>query len=307
MPTPTAPQARSHHAERAQLAATAAVAVGARVAQAQPWAETLTLFAQFQLRAAALAIRTMAEWADAAPSTNPAAFAGVTAYGFPIAEPLIATIDRFQPAPVEALPPPWWDDAEEFERHVQQLVESEVADAARTAAQVEMNAQPGFDKYVRLLVPPSCKRCVVLAGREYDQFEAFDRHERCDCVHVPVASLDEALQRGLVRDGRELVERGQVRGLSKADTQAILDGADVGQVVNATRGTRQPGITNALNAEVFGRRVKATTYGTTKRAAWRKANPSKLVRLRPESIYRAAGGDQAEVLRLLRLYGYITT
>lgn len=305
MPTPSPQQARSHQAERARLAAAAGVAVAGRVAQSRPWAETLTLFANYQLRAARLAVTTMAEWMGEGPATNPAAFAGVTSYGFAIAEPLVATIDRFQPAPAEALPPPWWDDAAEFARRVQQLIESEVADAARTAAQVELSAQPGFSRYIRLLQLPSCKRCAVLANRLYDDEEAFDRHDLCDCIHVPVASLEDARERGLVQDVRALVEQGEVRGLSMADAQAIVDGADVSTVVNATRGTRQPGITNALTTEVFGRTVKATTYGTTKRAAWRKANPSRLVRLRPESLYRIAGSDRQEALRLLRLYGYL--
>lgn len=281
------------------------MAVGSRVAAASPWAEILTLFAQYQLQAAALAIRTMAEWAGRPATTNAAAFAGLTSYGYPISEPLIATIDLFQPAPVEALPAPWWDDAAEFTKRVQQLIESEIADAARSAAQVEMNAQPEFHTYIRLLVPPSCKRCIALAGREYKQEEAFDRHDNCDCVHVPVGSLEEALASGLVQDGRELVRTGQARGLSKADTQAILDGADLGQVIDATRGTRQPGITNALVVDLFGRSVKATTYGTTKRSAWRKANPSRQVRLRPESLYRFAK-DHDDALRLLRLYGYLS-
>lgn len=311
MPTPTVQQARSHHAERAALAATAGVAVGERIAQKRPWAETLTLFATYQLRAAALAIKVMAEWADDRPaSTNPAAFAGVTSYGFPISEPLISVIDLRQPAPVEALPAPWWDDSSAFLRNVQQLIESEVADAARSAAQVEMNAQPGFDTYVRLLVPPSCKRCVVLAGVQYSQEEAFDRHDLCDCVHVPVSGLDEALERGLVMDAVDLVKRGEVRGLSAADTRAILDGADISTVVNATRGTSAPGITNAsVDTLRVGRdllKVKTTTYGVTKRSAWRKANPSQRVRLRPEAIYQLAR-DHDAALRLLQRYGYLST
>jgi predicted ATPase len=51
--------------------------------------------------------------------------------------------------------------------------------------------------------------------------------------------------------------------------------------------------------------VKATTYGTTRRAQWRKKNPTRLVRLRPESIYEFAK-DRDDAIRLLKLYGYIT-
>lgn len=306
MPTPTPAQARSHHAERSQLAAAAAYAVAARVAQRRPWAETLTLFASYQLRAAGMAIRTMAGWGRRPPTANPAAFAGTSSLGYAISEPIVATIDRVIPAPVEDLPAPWWDDSSAFDAQLKQLIESEIADAARAAAQAEMNAQPEFQRYIRLLVPPSCKRCVVLANRVYTDLDGFERHPQCDCVHVPVASMDEALDRGLIQDPRQLVEQNLVRGLSAADRQAILDGAKISTVVNATAGTQVPGITNAVSVELFGRRVRATTHGTTKRSAWRRENPSRLIRLRPEAIYAAADGDQAEALRLLRLYGYLT-
>jgi hypothetical protein len=93
-------------------------------------------------------------------------------------------------------------------------------------------------------------------------------------------------------------------GLSKADARAIADGADPAQVVNATRGLRAPGITAAMRVEVFGRKVKATSEGTTRHAAWRKANPTRLVRLRPESIYQHAR-DRDDAIRLLKLYGYL--
>lgn len=55
--------------------------------------------------------------------------------------------------------------------------------------------------------------------------------------------------------------------------------------------------------------MKATRYGTTKRAQWRRENPSALVRLRPEAIYKIVdaeyGGDRAEARRLLKRYGYL--
>jgi len=61
-----------------------------------------------------------------------------------------------------------------------------------------------------------------------------------------------------------------------------------------------------VTADVLGHRVKATTEGTTKRAEWRRANPTRLVRLRPESIYKYAK-DREDAIRLLRLYGYLTS
>jgi hypothetical protein len=169
-----------------------------------------------------------------------------------------------------------------------------------------------------MLNPPSCARCVILAGRIYRDLDAFDRHPLCDCVMVPVENWQAAHDAGLISSAQDAFDRGDIAthrtlpngtrrrepGLSKADLQAIGDGANIVEVVNATRGLNAPGITAALRTEVFDRKVKATTDGTTKRAAWRKANPTRLVRLRPESIY-AFASDRDDAIRLLKLYGYI--
>ncbi|AIY19651.2 hypothetical protein GUY44_07445 [Pimelobacter simplex] len=173
---------------------------------------------------------------------------------------------------------------------------SEVQDAARSAGQAEMYAQ-GQAFYVRILVPPSCKRCTVLAGRIYRTDAAFDRHPGCDCTSESCASLQDALDRGLVVTPEDAFERGWIRDLTEAEMQAIRDGSDVTTVINSASGIS--------TAEVFGHRVKVTRYGTTRRAAWRKRNPSRPVRLRPESIYEIAA-DREDALRLLRLYGYLT-
>ncbi len=129
----------------------------------------------------------------------------------------------------------------------------------------------------------------------------------CNCEHWPVGTEEAAKASGLIVDPQEAFDAGQVRGLSKADAQAILDGADFSQVVNAKRAPRRgaPGITNAISAEIFGRHVEATLSGTTKRSAWRRANPKLPIRLRPQSIYQHAK-DRDDALRLLRLYGYLT-
>jgi hypothetical protein len=144
--------------------------------------------------------------------------------------------------------------------------------------------------------PPSCARCAILAGRIYRDLDAFQRHPLCDCVMVPVETWQDAHDNGLISSPQDAFDKGEVRGLSQADAQAVTDGADLIAVVNATRGIASP--------TVFGRKVKATTAGTTKRAAWRKANPTTLVRLRPESIYDFAK-DREDAIRLLKVYGYI--
>jgi hypothetical protein len=231
-----------------------------------------------------------------APITTAAVFAGVSSAGFPISEPIVATIDRFVPAPAEPLPANWWSETEAFMASLEQLIASEVADAGRSASQVEFVARPEWTNYVRMLNPPSCARCAILAGRIYRDLDAFQRHPGCDCVMVPVESWQSAHDEGLVASPDQAFRDGQVRGLSEADAKAIADGADMAQVVNAAQGIQ--------TVDTLGHRVKATTAGTTRRSAWRKANPTRLVRLRPESIYDLAE-DREDVLRLLRIYGYI--
>ena len=323
MSTPTLPQARSHYLRQRSLAALAVAAVRRLFARNRPLSEVVATVSAYQLASATASTQTVAGWADAQSAlTAASAFAGVSSMGFPISEPIVATIDRFVPAPLEPLPANWWDDASEFMASVEQLIASEVADAGRTASQVEIAVRPDWQNYVRMLTPPSCARCAILAGRIYRDLDAFDRHPLCDCVMVPVQNWQAAHDAGLVSSFDDLFKKGKLGGnrtlpdgskkwepgLSVADSRAIKDGADPIEVVNATRGTSQPGITNALRVDIFGHKgVKATTYGTTKRAQWRKRNPNRPIRLRPEAIYALAKEDRAEILRLLRLYGYLKT
>lgn len=299
----TQQQARSHHAAQTATAVAAANAIRGLFERDAGWDAILTTFAQYQLAAATQASRTMAALASRAPRVDPTRFAGVSSAGFPLSEPLVATIDQVVPAPVEPLPQPWWDDFADFMAKAEKLIEAEIQDAARSAFQAEMNAGPEWQNYVRVLLPPSCKRCVVLAGRIYRDLDGFERHPGCDCVHWPVQDWEEAHDAGLVSSPMEAFEKGLIRDLTEGERRAIEDGADITTVINSSSGIR--------TADLFGRRVKATTYGMTKRSAWRKANPSRLVRLRPESIYRIVdddfGGDPEQARRLLRLYGYLTS
>lgn len=298
MATPTLRQARSHYFRQQGIVSAAVLAVRALFKRNRPLPEIGAMVASYQFasaRASSAAIASMST--SPTPLTVPRVFMGVSSFGFPVLEPIIATIDRHVPAPTEPLPTNWWEDQiESFLAEVERVVASEVADAGRSASQVEFIARPDWTNYVRVLNPPSCDRCAVLAGRIYRDLEAFDRHPNDDCVMVPVTSWEEAHDQGYVFSAQEAFDKGHIRGLSKADAQAIADGADIGKVVNAHRGMSTP--------TVFGHKVKATTEATTKRAAWRKANPTRLVRLRPESIYEIAESRE-DAIRLLRLYGYL--
>lgn len=155
-----------------------------------------------------------------------------------------------------------------------QLVASLVQDAGRAAEGVAIAARPNIG-HVRMLTPPSCPRCVALAGRVYRYSTGFLRHPGDDCVMIPTTLANPAY----VQDPADLLERGLVTGLSKADQQAIRDGADFGQVVNVRR--------------------QAAGMTESGRALSRRGRPT------PEAIYRDAGDDRERALALLQEAGYL--
>jgi hypothetical protein len=173
-------------------------------------------------------------------------------------------------------------------RHLDRIVVTETADAARTATGVAVASDRKAGGYIRMLTPPSCDRCIVLAGRFYRWNDGFQRHPQCDCVHVPAAedaAGDTRTEPRAYFDSLTEPEQNQAFGIAGA--QAIRDGGDIPRIVNARRGIYTAG----------GR--KFTTEATTKRGTGRR------VRLMPEQIYIEAGGDRDEAIRLLKLHGYI--
>ena len=102
-----------------------------------------------------------------------------------------------------------------------------------------------------------------------------------------------------------LPEAEQNRVFTRAGAQAIRDGADIGQVVNARRGMR--------TTTSYGRRVRTTTVGAPRRGSRHTSftraqradggTPSP-VRLMPEQIY-ADAKDREDAIRLLGRFGYL--
>ena len=152
------------------------------------------------------------------------------------------------------------------------LVESIVTDAARAAEAVATAVRPDI-YHVRYVNPPCCPRCAVLAGRVYRWSDGFDRHPGCDCSMIPTTVATPYAQ-----DPNELARNGQVRGLSEADTQALLGGADLNQVVNVRQ-----------------RKASLLEGG---HALSRGGRPT------PAGIYRLAT-SRIEAVTLLGRYGYI--
>lgn len=201
-----------------------------------------------------------------------------------------------------------------------------LSDTGRQAESLGMGVRP-VAGYVRMLNPPSCSRCVILAGRWYRKNIAFQRHPGCDCRHIPSS---ESVAGDLTVDPdayvESLTEAQQYALLGKAGAEAVRAGADLNQVVNARRGMRP--------AQIGGRRVLVTSEGTTRRGvAYSYLAPSgtrldrsqtavritrngpeartierrvaNRPRLMPETIARVAA-NRDDYLRLLRVNGYIT-
>jgi hypothetical protein len=168
------------------------------------------------------------------------------------------------------------------------IVRTQVADAGRAADQVAMAARPQATGYVRMLVGRSCSRCAILAGRHYRWNADFNRHPRCDCTAVP-AREDTAddLRTDPRRYFNSLTPAEQSRQFTIAGAEAIRHGADIAQVVNARSGM-----------------YSAAGRDLTRTAAAGRGQGG--IRLMPEQIFREAGTDRAEALRLLKRFGYLT-
>src|SRR5690349_2133293 len=65
------------------------------------------------------------------------------------------------------------------ERHLERIVATQVADAARISTGVAMVNDRAVKGYIRLLTPPSCSRCIILSGRFYKYSDGFPRHPQC--------------------------------------------------------------------------------------------------------------------------------
>lgn len=185
---------------------------------------------------------------------------------------------------------------------LQMMIATTLSDTGRAAESLGIVSRPGVG-YIRMLEGQSCSRCIILAGRFYRWSAGFKRHPRCDCRHIPSTrkNVDE-LAIDPARYFRSLPRAEQDARFGAASAQAIRDGADMSQVVNADKGMRQ--------AQVYGQNLRITTEGVTKRGVAGKVirargrDPVTTPRLMPSTIYDIAE-DRADALRLLRLNGYI--
>ncbi|MFI2563017.1 hypothetical protein [Paenarthrobacter sp. NPDC018779] len=258
---------------------------------------------------------------DAAPEPVYASagsrFVGVAGDGLPVASLAYGAVIQAKAAVAQGM-----DVAVALARGGQHLTLASgtlLSDTGRAAEKVSGGAHR-LKKWTRMLNPPSCGRCVILAGKTFWQSEAFDRHPGCDCRNVPSTEDtgdDARTDPKAYLDSLSEAEQDRILG-SKANGQAFRDGADMNQLINAYRkaGAVRP-------AQIHGQHIKYTTEGTTRRghAYWQmqqaqyikeqgvtrngsKYRQLKAPRLMPETIYSTAK-DPADAKRLLKLYGWI--
>lgn len=108
-----------------------------------------------------------------------------------------------------------------------------LADTRRMVYQADIIQRPAITGYTRMLNPPSCDRCIVLAGRWYRWNEGFQRHPRCDCQHIPaVENVGGDARTDPYRAFQDLEPEQQDRVFGRSEARAIREGADIFKVVN---------------------------------------------------------------------------
>lgn len=193
-----------------------------------------------------------------------------------------------------------------------------LTDTQHSASMVTAKGRYADARPVRVLNPPSCGRCVILAGTS----NVGERHPNCDCTMAWSHDLPENAYASPSSWLNELVENNDMDALarvlgSRANARAWLDGADLNQLVNAYR--RKGSVTRA---QFYSRKIKYTTEGTTRRgaAAYRLISAGYAngfikhggryekidrPRLMPETIYEICDRQGRDPKQMLRNYGWI--
>lgn len=198
---------------------------------------------------------------------RPQAFAGVAADGRSLTGLLYGAVVHAKTASGNGAAPP--AALEAGGRWLDTLVQTVTADAARQATQAEIAIRPGMG-YLRMVNPPCCGRCAILAGRWYRYDAGFKRHPQCDCSQIP--STEEGWQR-LSISPTELFDTGQVRGLTKRERDRLAAGEDLHKVINESRDMWRARISEqkrqakeAAKAERLGMDLPATAAARDRQA-----------------------------------------
>jgi hypothetical protein len=117
------------------------------------------------------------------------------------------------------------------QKWLEQTLRTAVTDAARDATTASIVARPGMG-WTRMINPPCCSRCAVLAGRFYRWNDGFQRHPLCDCLHIPTTV---ARAGSFLADPKQLANRGLITDLTAAQKARLDEGADLSRVLNESR------------------------------------------------------------------------
>ena len=184
-------------------------------------------------------------------------------------------------------------------RVLEGLVSFAVADAASHAHDVQVTATR--NTYSVFTEPGSmCQRCAPLVGKRYKPGTHVKRHPRCDGVMEAHSDRSPYVLEPATAD--------RIKDLTKGQQAALDEGADLNQVLNAKRKGSVSGIyttegTTRRGYAYSAIRARHGAFAEAKKAGARYTSTT-VGRLSPEAIYRVAK-DQADMVRLLRTYGYI--
>lgn len=295
MPTP-AEVASKHYRQQATLARKSASAVEALWRQVDPGdldgsfaalgPRMARLVALGQFAAAGAASKYVADVVEAAGHTpdplaviDPRGFAGTAADGGDLTSLLYGAVIRAKALIAGGVTPA--DALLSARARVVLYAANETTQAGVSADGAATAVDRKVTGYRRMLVGPSCSRCVVLAGKFYRANDGFRRHERCDCRHIPAVEAgdlsDVTVNPRRYFDG--LSREQQDATFGKADAEALRHGADMSRVVNASQSTTVP----------TGRRGPRGT-------------PTKAT---VEDCLRRGAGDRDATVRALRAAGYL--
>lgn len=287
--------ARGHYLQQQTLARNVAVALEqlwrtVDVADvAGSWAavsdRAVQLVAVGQYAAATAAIAYIgaaveAQGADSTPlgSIDPRALTGTAADGGDLATLLIGGAYRSRALLASGAP-----SQEAMSSGLNRLLRAgvnEVVQSGISAATARIAVTPTVTGYTRVLTPPSCDRCILLAGKHFAHNTGFARHPRCDCTHQPYTAENVPEVVSPEAAFAAMTEAEQDAVFTHAGAEAIRNGADMGRVVNARQSTYIP----------TGRR---TARGTPTRRT-------------VEDLLDRAGSDRNKFVALLDSAGYLT-
>lgn len=183
------------------------------------------------------------------------------------------------------------------------FIASQVQDAGRAGSELQAAVTPAATAYVRQLNPPSCSRCVLLAGKVYRKSAGFDRHPLCDCAHVATSAeagddirFDAPAYFRSLPSAKELREQHPDLTVAMRREAGLLSQEDVftkhgAELIRAAPEGRQQYV---MGRVVNTRWMRHATAGEDARR-----------RALPGDIVRQAGGDRVTLLRLMRAHRYI--